>query len=119
MAPTIEAGPGQSLTEILCSLHQQLQRLEEITGTNGAAAGSQPQPIEPAEPRATEGETRIPGAVAVGVAIALQLILPNHLVIHPPWLLPALEVTLMVGLIAANPRRISRTSATLRTARWR
>jgi hypothetical protein len=52
----------------------------------------------------------------VGVAIALQTLLPSHLVIHPPWLLPALEGALCVGLIAANPRRISRTSTSLRTA---
>jgi uncharacterized membrane protein len=42
--------------------------------------------------------------------------LPNRLVIHPEWLLPALEGALLVGLIFANPGRISRTSATIRTA---
>ena len=50
------------------------------------------------------------------VAIALELVLPNRLVIGPYWLFPSLEGLLLVGLIAANPRRINRTSTLLRTA---
>ena len=55
------------------------------------AGGGQPRP-------------RLPGAVAVAAA-ALQLFLPDHLVINPAWLLPALEGALLGGLIAANPRQ--------------
>jgi hypothetical protein len=109
-------GVDPSLTEILSSLRDQLRRLEQVVGTEEAASSSEPCPIEPAWRRASEGEPRLPGAVAVGAVIALQLLLPNHLVIHPEWLLPALEGALLVGLNAANPRRISRTSTTLRTA---
>ena len=81
-----------------------------------AAARSQLRHTEPAWRRVTQGERRLPVAIAVGVAIALQMLLPNHLVIHPWWLLPALEGALLVGLVAANPGRITRTSRTLRTA---
>ena len=70
----------------------------------------------PAWRRATEGEHRLPVAAAVALAIALQLVLPARLVIHPTWLLPLLEGLLMIGLIAANPVRINRTSTFLRTA---
>jgi hypothetical protein len=69
----------------------------------------------PAWRRATEGEQRLPVAVAVALAIALGLVLPNRLVIRPFWLFPSLEGLLLIGLIAANPRRINRTSTLLRT----
>jgi uncharacterized membrane protein len=72
--------------------------------------------VQPAWRRATEGEHRLPVALVVAVAIALQLVLPERLVIHPAWLLPGLEGALMVGLVAANPRRINRTSMSLRAA---
>ena len=52
----------------------------------------------------------------MALAIALQLVLPKHLAIRPTWLLPSLEGLLLVGLIVANPRRINRTSTTLRAA---
>jgi hypothetical protein len=105
-----------SLRGILSSLQEQLRHLEHVTAPELAAVRSAPRHIEPAWRRVTEGEQRLPVAIAVGVAIALQLVLPNKLVIHPWWLVPALEGALLVGLIAANPGRISRTSTTLRTA---
>jgi hypothetical protein len=71
---------------------------------------------EPSWRRPTEGEHRLPVAAAVAVAIALQVLLPNHLVIQPAWPFPALEGALIVVLIVANPRRITRTSTMLRTA---
>ena len=74
------------------------------------------QHLGPAWRRATEGEQRLPVAAAVALAIGLQLVLPRHLAIQPTWLLPSLEGLLLVGLIVANPTRITRTSTTLRTA---
>jgi uncharacterized membrane protein len=41
-------------------------------------------------------------------AIALQLLLPGRLTVGPTWLLPALEVALLVGLTLATPRRLER-----------
>src|ERR1700722_16038065 len=101
-----------SMRDILDALHEHLRQLERLAGPEITAARSAPRRIEPAWRRATQGEPRLPVAIAVGVAIALQMLLPNRLVIHPAWLLPALEGALGVGLIAANPRRISRTSTT-------
>jgi hypothetical protein len=105
-----------SLRSVLDSMQVHLRQLERLAGSEVAAARSGPHHIEPAWRRVTQGEQRLPVALAVGVAIALQMLLPNELVIHPSWLLPALEGALLVGLIAANPTRISRTSTSLRTA---
>jgi uncharacterized membrane protein len=112
-------GPAEdepSLHGILGALQEQLRQLEHMSGPELAAARSDLRHVQPAWRRVTPGERRLPVAIAVGVAIALQMLLPDNLVIHPPWLLPALEGALLVGLIAANPGRISRTSTTLRTA---
>jgi uncharacterized membrane protein len=54
--------------------------------------------------------------VAILVAIGLQIVTPNALAIDPRWLLPALEGALLLGLVAANPGRISRSSNRLRAA---
>lgn len=49
------------------------------------------------------------------IAVALQLFLPARLSIHPRWMMPALEVSLLVALAAMNPhRRIDRSSRLLR-----
>jgi hypothetical protein len=63
---------------------------------------------------ATEGENRLPVAAAIAIAIALQVGLPDLLTFHPTWLLPVLEGVLLIGLVAANPRKIDRESRVLR-----
>jgi hypothetical protein len=63
-----------------------------------------------------KAELRLPVAAAVVVAIALQLTLSPGLSIRPTWLLPALEGLLLLGLIAVNPTRITRTSTQIRAA---
>lgn len=101
---------------MLGSIHEQLKRIEATVSPGVREARAVEARLIPAWRRATEGEHRLPVAAAVGVAIALQLVLPKKLVIHPTWLLPALEGLLIVGLMAVNPGRINRTSALLRTA---
>ncbi|WP_232248524.1 DUF1345 domain-containing protein [Streptacidiphilus rugosus] len=59
----------------------------------------------PAWLRRTEGEQRWSVMIALLVAIAIQLSLPERLSIHPQWLMPALEMALIVALVAANPHR--------------
>ncbi|MDQ2825899.1 MAG: hypothetical protein M3Y04_02845, partial [Actinomycetota bacterium] len=54
--------------------------------------------------------------MAVLVAIGLQVTLPGRLAFHPRWALPGLEALLLVGLVTANPGRINRRSAALRSA---
>jgi uncharacterized membrane protein len=70
----------------------------------------------PAWLRPTPGERRIPAAIAVLAAVALQVVLPDRLVLLPRPLLPALEVVLLVGLIVANPVRIERRHPAARLA---
>lgn len=58
--------------------------------------------------RGKRGEARIPPAIAVLVAIALYAVLPEPLVIGPRFLIPGLELGLLVALIATNPLRFTR-----------
>ncbi len=64
----------------------------------------------PAWQRRTRGEHRWPVNVAIIVALVLQMLLPGQMALRPlpPWLLPALEGALLVGLAIANPVRIER-----------
>ncbi|MGW4482886.1 hypothetical protein ACWEOE_03510 [Amycolatopsis sp. NPDC004368] len=64
-----------------------------------------PDPL-PAWRRATEGETRWPAAVVVLGTLALQLALPEGVVLRPWWGLPAVSVLLLVALLLINPGRI-------------
>lgn len=104
--------PGEGVLE---AIHERLKRIEGALGPAVGEARAVEERLRPAWRRATQGEHRLPVAAAVAVAIALQLVLPARLVIRPTWLLPGLEGLLMLGLIAANPVRINRTSAVLRT----
>ncbi|SFF77693.1 hypothetical protein SAMN05216251_12866 [Actinacidiphila alni] len=54
------------------------------------------------------GEARLPAVIATLAAIALYLALPQRLLIAPRFVLPALELLLLVPLIAINPRRLTR-----------
>ncbi|GAA2744349.1 hypothetical protein [Kitasatospora cinereorecta] len=54
------------------------------------------------------GEARLPAVAATLTAILLYVALPEQLLIAPRYLLPALEVLLLVPLIAVNPRRLTR-----------
>jgi hypothetical protein len=61
------------------------------------------------------GETRIPLTLAVGAAIALQLLLPKSItLIHERWLLPVLQGAVLVALIVGNPWRLTRQSPVIR-----
>jgi uncharacterized membrane protein len=93
-----------------------LDELERrVTPRERAGPGeAKPGPM-PAWKRPTEGEARWQATAAVLVAIALQLALPDRLVlVHPVWLLPTVEGLLLVALVAANPHRINSTSRAIR-----
>ncbi|MFD4501520.1 hypothetical protein [Streptomyces sp. NPDC058457] len=62
--------------------------------------------VVPAWRRATQGEPRWAVTAVILVAVALQLMLPHRLAFQPYWALPVLEVVLLAGLIAGNPRRV-------------
>jgi uncharacterized membrane protein len=65
---------------------------------------------------ASHGESRWPALLAVFAAIALQLVLPDRLIIGMGnrALIPALEVALIAVLLIANPGRISAEESRLR-----
>jgi uncharacterized membrane protein len=64
----------------------------------------------PAWRRTTRGEPRWPVTISVVVAVVLQLRLPDQLSMRPlpVFLLPVLEIGVLVGLAIANPVRIER-----------
>jgi uncharacterized membrane protein len=111
------------ILEGIRALHARLDELERRTAPGerpGPAAGPasgaarKPAPM-PAWKRPTEGEARWQATLAVAIAIALQFPLPDRLVlVHPAWLLPAVETLLLVALVMANPHRITRSSTAIR-----
>jgi hypothetical protein len=70
----------------------------------------------PAWLRVTRGENRWPVAAAIVVAIGLQVALPDRLALQSRWLLPGLELAMLIGLIIASPVRFNRESTALRVA---
>ncbi|MEU6890207.1 hypothetical protein ABZ934_00125 [Streptomyces sp. NPDC046557] len=60
------------------------------------------------------GEGRFPAVIATLAAILLYLALPQRLLIAPRYVLPALEVLLLLPLIAINPRRLTRQTKAFR-----
>jgi hypothetical protein len=71
--------------------------------------------VGPAWHRLTEGEQRWPASLAVLLMIGLQLRLPDDLTPAGRYLLPVVELVLLVVLVAVNPRRISRRTVLART----
>jgi uncharacterized membrane protein len=71
----------------------------------------------PAWLRSTRGERRWPVTLSVVAAIVLQFLLPARFTEPlPPYLLPSLEVALLIGLSIANPVRIERRGPAVRAA---
>jgi uncharacterized membrane protein len=109
------------------SVHDRLQAIEELAlglqgsaGQGRAAHGSGAPGITgsrlPAWCRPTEGEARWQVALCTAAAIALQLpVSGREVLVKPTWILPAVQGALLIGLVAANPRRIDRQSRTLRS----
>ncbi|HSY15577.1 MAG TPA: hypothetical protein VK816_06290 [Jatrophihabitantaceae bacterium] len=64
--------------------------------------------LVPAWLRPTGPENRIPVAVAILAAVALQLGIPDQYGLHPRWLIPALELVFLAVLSIINPIRLSR-----------
>jgi uncharacterized membrane protein len=70
--------------------------------------------LAPAWRRRTDGEQRWPSALAIVALIGLQMALPERLSAGPRFVLPAVEVVLIVVLMAANPGRLQRSTPVLR-----
>jgi uncharacterized membrane protein len=94
-------------------LRGQLANMERLLHLPGKAMSGVERHIVPAWRRRTSGEARWASSIAVAVAIALQLSLPGRFVLRPRFFIPIVGGLLLVGLIIANPRRISKRSAGL------
>jgi hypothetical protein len=62
----------------------------------------------PAWLRPTDAENRIPAGLAIAVAITMQYLIPDKYGLHPRWMLPTLEVVLLIVLTILNPVRLTR-----------
>ena len=100
------------------SLHEHLDRIEHLVAQTSA------HPVArlhlhgglPAWRRRTAGEARWQVAICTAVAIALQIAVPGRLVVlRPIWIMPALQAALFIAMAIANPGRLNRESAALRT----
>ena len=63
---------------------------------------------------ATRGEHRWPMATAVLFLTVLPFLVPSRLTLNPRWIIPVIEVALLVALIAGDPGRIDRRDKWLR-----
>jgi hypothetical protein len=68
----------------------------------------------PAWKRRTAGESRWAATAAMVGIIVLQLLLPHHFQLRPIWLLPLLEVLLLIVLVVSSPVRLDREEIWLR-----
>ncbi|PSR69048.1 hypothetical protein C8258_07750 [Nocardia sp. MDA0666] len=68
----------------------------------------------PAWKRRTAGESRWAATAAMVGIIVLQLLLPQHFQLRPIWLLPLLEVLLLIVLVVSSPVRLDREEIWLR-----
>lgn len=93
-----------------------LKRFERLISPEVTVLRGAEDVLVPAWRRVTQGEPRWPVSLGILVAIAMQLALPNRFATHPRWLLPVLEAALLVGLVAANPRRVDKELPQLRAA---
>jgi hypothetical protein len=67
-----------------------------------------PLDTELAHRRAGQGENRLVPTAAVLVAIVAYALLPENLLFAPRYVIGAVEVVLLVTLVASNPRRLVR-----------
>jgi uncharacterized membrane protein len=107
--------PGRSPRhhlDAIAAVRWELDRLEEVLHIGDTDAARRKH--VPAWLRPTPGESRWPVAAVIVVAIALQVALPDQLVLQSRWLLPSLELVLLVALVLANPYRLNRESTMLR-----
>jgi hypothetical protein len=70
----------------------------------------------PVRPRARHGEPRWPASLATLLAVGLYGALPSELLVGPRYVIPVLELLLLVALVAANPVRMTRRTRILRGA---
>ncbi len=122
-----EDGAATEVIDGIRSLHGRIDELQRLVTLRLKAQGTHAEewvstraetvrPALPAWRRKTQGELRWPVAVVAAAAIALQLAVPDKLVlVHPAWIFPAAQGVLLIVLISINPHRIDRESMVLRS----
>jgi hypothetical protein len=118
VAPRKSSVAPEILDEIR-SLHARIDQLHGLIAQRlDDPAGAAPHHVRaiPAWRRRTQGELRWPVTVITVVTIVLQMAVPGRLVlVRPSWVLPAAQGALVIALLAANPHRINRESAIVRS----
>jgi uncharacterized membrane protein len=121
-APTEVVDGIRSLHGRIDELHRLVAQRLEAEGVQAGewlherATAVHQRSVLPAWRRRTQGELRWPVAVTVAIGIGLQVAVPGRLVlVHPAWILPAVQGALLIILIAANPHRINRQSTVMRS----
>jgi uncharacterized membrane protein len=70
--------------------------------------------MEPVHREPAVAEARWPMAGAIVAAIVLTVLLPDDIRLGPTWVLPSIEAVLLVAVIAADPRSVTRRARELR-----
>jgi hypothetical protein len=99
------------------ALRADMQRLENLVRSGAIepqVVRRRLRSVSPAWRRVTEGEARLAPSLAILIAAVLQFVLPTQLAFEPVWVLPVLEVALLLLLVVLNPGRISRESGLVR-----
>ena len=117
MSDEIDRPIGASNAEENSGLAAQLKRLERLLQPELRLAKSVADGFVPAWKRVTEFEPRWQVSVSLGVAIALQILLPRRLTLHPHWLLPTLQGVLLLALVSVDPRKRASHEPLLRVGR--
>jgi hypothetical protein len=110
--PTSMADERQHLAEQVDHMNRRLGEVAAVLGRFESAAGAARR--TPAWQRVTEGERRVQIALAVAVMIFLQLRIPERFTLFAWWVLPLIEVVLIVLVLILDPGRISRTERRIR-----
>jgi uncharacterized membrane protein len=105
--------PGH-LPEQLVNLEHRLAEVLSSIEATGRVASANTGRLVPAWRRVTEGEHRLPVTIAVAGMIALQASVPRHLSLTVWWILPAIEVVILVILVGSNLWRVTHASRELR-----
>lgn len=90
------------------TLMARLGRIEALLAPARGELTAAERRLTPAWRRATRGERRWASSCSVLAVVAIQLALPDRLAGHPQWLMPAIELALLICLFAINPVRIER-----------
>ena len=109
-------GCGAAWRVWICAFRENMAAMSTAGKGIGKAAedaerlGQQIEEHTPSWLRPHDPENRLPAVAAILVAMALQWAIPDAYGLHPRWLLPALELILLIILTVLNPVRLTRST---------